>query len=249
MPKQPKANVPKGPTVVQPSTCDASESVITDASSNKKPLVLLIAKGEGTCFKEGDFSTLESRAIFVKIPWRADKLEESTSPVPTSKLLSANPSAAYNVKGDKPCMLVCDWFGNEYFRVEGEVSVDELTKFLLKVNEEIKDNIEKLQKNFDKAKASRDGGDRKNAIKSILKNFKMDVVGFDPQLATIKVYNEIIEEGRTEAKEKHARNDLEGLKAMQKEFKDTELEPEIAEMLKNPVGADANPTTQDKKEK
>jgi len=209
--------------------------------------VLLIAKGEGTCFKEGDFSTLESRAVFVKIPWRADKLEESASPVPTSKLLSPNPSAAYDVKGDKPCLLVCDWFGNEYFRMEEEVSVDELTKFLLKVNEEIKDNIEKLQKNYDKAKASRDGGDRKNAIKGILKNFKMDVVGFDPQLKTIEMYNKIIEEGRTEAKEKHSRNDLDGLKAMQKEFKDTELEPEIAEMLKNPVGADSSPTTQDKK--
>lgn len=249
MPSQPKANVPKGPTVVQPATCSASESVITDAAEAKKPLVLLIAKGEGTCFKEGDFSTLESRAIFVKIAWRADKLEESASPVPTSKLLSGNPSAAYEVKGDKPCMLVCDWFGNEYFRVEGEVSVDELTKFLLKVNGEIKDNIDKLQKNYDKAKASRDGGDRKNAIKTVLKNFKLDVVGFEPQQKTIELYTQIIEEGRTEAREKHARNDLEGLKAMQKEFKDTELEPEIAEMLKNPVGANANPTTQDKKEK
>lgn len=247
MPKQPKANVPKGPTVVQPSTCAASESVVTDAAESKKPLVLLIAKGEGTCFKEGDFSTLESRAIFVKIPWRADKLEESASPVPTSKLLSANPSAAYDVKGDKPCMLVCDWFGNEYYRVEGEVTVDALTKFLLKVNAEIKSNADKLQKNYDKAKASRDDGDRKNAIKTILKNFKLGVVGFEPQVKTIELYNQIIEEGRTEAKDKHARNDLEGLKAMQKEFKDTELEPEIAEMLKNPVGANSNPTTQDKK--
>ncbi|MBX3473687.1 MAG: hypothetical protein KF754_04830 [Planctomycetes bacterium] len=164
-----------------------------------------------------------------------DKAPASESPVPVSKLLSENPARDYNVPAGKPLFVVADWFGNSYFRSDRKPSAAELKQMIDKVPGKVEDSNKKLAKTYDAAKASWDKSDRTNALKSLLKNFKEDVVGLDAQESSIRLYHEILDATRNKMNELHEKGDIEGLKGLAKEMKGTEVAKEIDAAIKSPT--------------
>lgn len=176
-----------------------------------------------------------SSAVFIKIPYNADRekspwAEESV--VPAAKLLSDNPALAYNIPVGKAAAVLCDWHGNEFFRLGGEVKAPELDGMIKKIADKAEDQNKKLQKNLDAAKASWEKQDRAAALKSILKNFKEDVVGLPAQVETIQLYHEILDAARTEIKAAQESGNKETLSKLAKDLKGTDAAKEAEEALK-----------------
>lgn len=175
-------------------------------------------------------------AMFMKVAYTADREVSpwaEKSVVPTSKLLSDNPSREYNVKVGKPTVVVCDWFGNEYFRTDNKVKANKLKAMVERVADEVEDANKKLQKNLDKANKYLEKEDQKNAVKTLLKNFGEDVVGLEAQEASVRLYHEIMDDLRSQKDELVEKGDSEGLKELAKKVKKTDLEAEIKEAIKN----------------
>lgn len=175
-------------------------------------------------------------AMFMKIPYTADRevspwAEESV--VPTSKLLSDNPARDYDVAVGKPAVLICDWYGNECFRTDVKINADKLSAMIGKVKDQVEDSNDKLQKNLDKAQKYVDSSDRKNAVKYLLKNFKEGLVGLSAQEDSIRLYHQVMDDARAELAKLAEAKDAEGLKALAKELKKTEVEKDIDEALGN----------------
>ena len=109
-----------------------------------------------------------------------------------------------------------------------------LTKYFNGVTKKVAKAEKKLNKNLSKAQASWEKQDRRNAIKSILKNFKEDMVGLEAQESTIRLYHEILDAARTEIAEMgDAEDATKKLKAMKAVFKKTDLLDEINEALES----------------
>jgi hypothetical protein len=189
---------------------------------------------------DADFSSKElaelskTDAVFVKIPYTADReaspwAEESV--VPTSKLLSDNPSREYDVKVGSSTVIVADSYGNEYYRLSKEPNADQLKAYIDRVKDQAEKATEKLQKNLDKAKAYLDKEDRKNAVKYLIRNFDEDVVGLAPQEESIRMYHDILDAARSELATMVEKKDADGIKNLAKEFKKTDMEDEIDEAL------------------
>jgi len=164
-----------------------------------------------------------------------DKAPESDSPVPVSKLLSDNPAREYKVAVGKPLFVVADWFGNSYFRSDKKPSAAELKMMIDKIPGKVEDSNKKLAKTYDAAKTAWDKTDRNNALKSLLKNFKEDVVGLEAQENSIRLYHEILDATRNKMNELHEKGDVDGLKGLAKEVKGTEVAKEIDAAIKNPT--------------
>lgn len=178
----------------------------------------------------------EESAVFVRVPYEADRTPApfaEESPVPQQKLAGDNPSRDYDIK-TYPTFIVADCYGNEHFRLTSKPKVDDLEKYFGKVPEKSNEANEKLAKNLDKARESWEGKDAKNAIKSILKNFKEDVIGLENQEESIRLYHEILDEARAELAELAAdgsKDAAKKIKAMKSIYAKTELEVEIEEAL------------------
>lgn len=173
-------------------------------------------------------------AVFVKIPFSADRekspwAEETV--VPTSKLLSDNPSRDYNIAVGKMTIIVADSYGNEYYRMTKAPSGNQLKGYLDKVKDQVTKTNEKLQKNLDKANEYLTNNDRKNALKMLLKNFKEGVVGVQAQEDSIRAYHDILDAARSQMAELVEKGDAEGLKALAKDVDKTDMEKEIDEAL------------------
>lgn len=192
-----------------------------------------------------DFAALSQMdAMFIKIAYTADREESpwaEESVVPTSKLLSDNPSREYNVRVGDQAVVVCDWYGNEYFRTDNKVRADKLKVMISNVAKQVEDSNKKLQKNLDKAQKAADENDNADAIKNLLKNFKEDVVGLDAQEGSIRLYHSIMDSIREQKEKLVEKGDVDGLKDLAKIVKKTEMEKEIDEAMET---AKANPTTQ-----
>jgi hypothetical protein len=189
---------------------------------------------------DADFSGTElaelskTDAVFVKISFTEDREESpwaEKSVVPTSKLLSDNPSREYDVPVGKATVIVADSYGNEYYRLNGTPKADQLKASVAKVKDQSEKAAEKLQKNLDKAKDYMDKEDRKNAVKYLLKNFDEGLVGLDAQEETIRMYHEILDAARSELATLVEKKDANAIKSLAKEFKKTDMETEIDEAL------------------
>lgn len=173
-------------------------------------------------------------AVFVKIAYTADREKSpwaAETVVPTSKLLSDNPSRDYNVPVGKVTVIVADSYGNEYYRMTKAPSTDQLKGYLKKVKDQADKTSQKLQKNLDKANEYLTNNDRKNALKLLLKNFKEGVVGLQAQEDSIRAYHSILDAARTEMAELVEKRDAEGLKSLAKDMDKTDMEKEIDEAL------------------
>jgi hypothetical protein len=173
--------------------------------------------------------------MFIKITYTEDREKSpwaEDSVVPSSKILSDNPSREYKIEVGKMTVVIADSYGNEYSRITKQPKATELQGYIKKVKENVEKTSEKLQKNLDKANEALAAKDRKGALKLLLKNFGEGVVGLTPQEESIRAYHEILDAGRTELAELTEKGDAAAMKALAKEFDKTDLEKEINEAIK-----------------
>jgi hypothetical protein len=229
-----------------PSWQKPATSSIESAAAEKRPIVVYFPDEADSDFElyGEDFAELsQTDGMFIEIPYTDDR---EVSPwaektvVPTSKLLSDNPSREYNVEVGKATVVVCDWFGNEYFRTDTRVKADKLKAMLIKVADLAEASNEKLQKNLDKATQAQEKANVKDALKNLMKNFEEGVVGLEAQEASIRLYHEIMDSLREQKDALVEKADVEGLKELAKLVKKTDLEKEVDEAM---ATVKANPKT------
>jgi len=187
-------------------------------------------------FADKDLADISKEdAVFVKVAFNADREKspwaEDTC-VPTSKILSDNPSRDYEIAVGKMTVVIADSYGNEYTRVTKQPKASELKGMLKNVKENADKTSTKLQKNLDKANEALAASDRKGALKLLMKNFGEGVVGLTAQEASIRSYHDILDAGRTEMAELTEKGDAAGLKLLAKDFAKTDLDKEISEAIK-----------------
>jgi hypothetical protein len=221
-----------------PAWQKASSETLESAARDGKALIIYFP-GEGdtdASFADKELAEIsKSDAVFIKIAYNEDRekspwTEESV--VPTSKILSDNPSRDYNIAVGKMALVIADSYGNEYTRLNKQPKADELKGYLKKVKENADKVSEKLKKNLDKANEALAASDRKGALKLLLKNFGEGVVGLTAQEDSIRAYHDILDAARTEMAELTEKGDVTGLKALAKDFTKTDLEKEIDEAIK-----------------
>lgn len=171
----------------------------------------------------------------MQIPYNPDRTPSLSdpSPIPTSRLLSANPSRDYNI-AKYPTFLVCDHFGNEYVRHTRIPAAAGLKKDIESLKDHADAKNKLLQKNLDAAKLALEKKDTRKFFAAVLKNFKEGVIGLDAQLESIKVYREVVDKTREEIDdilETRPADADKRLKGLAKDFKDTEVEKDIKDAL------------------
>jgi hypothetical protein len=216
--------------------------VIERATKKSLPLLILF-EGEDDESTEADYfrgkevvELAKNKAIFIRIKYNPDREEswDDGSMVPTSILLSKNPSRDYHIK-TFPTMIVADCYGNECFKGTSMPTVESLTRNFDAVAEVMKKSNDKLQKNLDEAKKAFEAKDAAKTLKALAENFSTKIVGLSAQEASIKLYHELIDGGRKEMQDSIAAGGKtleKKLKEMKKTYKDTELVKEIDAALK-----------------
>lgn len=230
------------PAPVDSPSFQRPSSEVLENAANGKQAIFIFFPGEkddaNSYFGGADYKALEGSAQFVAIPYNSDRepspvTEESL--VPTSKLLSDNPSRDYGIKA-YPAFVIADSYGNVVLSLNGKKpAAKELETAFGKVSAKMDDNAKKLQRRLDNAKKSWEAKDSIKAMSEIRGNFKDGLVGYDAQNETIRVYHEVIEAARAQVESLKADGSAEAiksLKAMKSTFKDTELEKSINEALK-----------------
>ena len=183
-----------------------------------------------------DFVELSSTdALFVKIA-HTDSREKSpwaeATVVPTSKLLSDNPSRDFNIPVGKATVVVCDWHGNEFFRTDNKVKASALKGMVEKVAKQVESAEKKLQRHVDKAKAELEKENQANAIKSLLSAFSDGYVGLDPVVEATRMYHELMDDLRSKKDTLVEEGDTNGLRELARIVKKTDLEKEVDEAIK-----------------
>lgn len=215
-----------------------SSSAMDKAASEQRPLIIYFPgeNADDSAFYGEELANFsKSSALFVKVPYTADREKSpwaEASVVPTSPLLSDNPSRDYGVKVGVATVIVADWFGNEYFRTDNKATIDSLRGMVRKVADKMDAENKKLQKNLDKAVQANEKADRKTALKHLLANFKDGKVGLEAQEASIRLYHEIMDAARAEIDAMVSAGNKDGLKGMAKDLKGTDAEKAAQEALK-----------------
>ena len=220
-----------------PSWQKVDSSSIESAASDQRPIVLYFADENDSDFElyGDDYAELSrAGAMFMKVAYTDDREESpwtEESVVPTSKLLSENPSLAYDIPVGKATVLVCDWYGNEFFRTDNRVRADKLEAMVEKVADQVEKESSKLQKNVDKAKAYLEKEDTKNVLKYLMKNFDDGVVGWAPIEESIRMYHDVLDGLRAKKDDMVEKGDMDGLKELAKTVKKTDMEKEVDEAM------------------
>ncbi len=160
---------------------------------------------------------------------RVTQPEETTAftqtRVPQSRLAAADLWAAYGVK-EADLFVVTDKFGNEYRRTTAK-ELAEVVKTTGKHFREVRLAVKELTETAAKA---RDDGKVAEAIATLHKVFKKDLVGYAEAEAASKLYAEILAAGRKQLAE--AGTDRSKLADLNKAFAGTDVEAEIAQAIK-----------------
>lgn len=177
----------------------------------------------------------EGNYLFVMIEYNPDRTPtfNDGSPVPTSKLLSPNPSRDYGIT-KYPSFVVCDWFGNEYERHTKVPSTKSLKKTLEGLSDEVTKLNDKLNESTEEARKALEAKDLRDFFKAAVKNFKTGVVGLKAQEDAISLYRKVIDDAREEVDrilEERPEDGKDRLKDMSKDYKDTELYSTIKDAM------------------
>jgi hypothetical protein len=224
-----------------PNWQKADVATLEGAAKEERPIVLYFADEADSDFAVyGDEVTALSKdnAVFIKFAHNADREKSpwaADSIVPVNKLLTDNPAREYNVPVGKATMVVCDWYGNEYFRPSSHSNADQIKRFLDQVGTRADGINKKLEKKLTKAQKSHEKKDVRRTIKDLKDNFETGLYGLPAQESSVKLYREIMQEGRDKLATLVEKGDSDGIKGLMKDFNDTELEKEPEEALKNPV--------------
>ncbi len=222
-----------------PDWKSASSSTLESASEDGLPLVIWFM---GESESEADVADKEiaevskSDAVFIRVEYSADREESpwaEESVVPTSKLLSGNPSRDYDIRPGKSTVVIADSHGNEYFRMSSMPRANRLKTYIEKVDDAVEKQNEKLQKYLEKARDEVDGGDRRKALRYLLKNFDdgNGPVGLEAQEESIRLYHEIMDEIRTEVEALVEKGDVSALRSLEREVRNTDVEKEVEEAI------------------
>ncbi|MDC1142481.1 hypothetical protein OAU50_05280, partial [Planctomycetota bacterium] len=225
-----------------PSWQSSHSSVIESATEKSRPIVIYFAgekDNEFTVYGEGLRELSMKSAVFIKFEYNPDREDapdedEATSIVPTNPLLSRNPAKAYDVRiKAEGTLVVCDWYGNKHYDTKASSKVKAITALVEKVADQVEKDEKSLRKNFEKAQAAVKKEDRKNAIKSLLKNFKDGKVGLAAQEESITLYHKIMDTARDDMADLSEAKDVEGLKKLAGDLKKTDVEDEIKAAIKD----------------
>ncbi len=218
------------------------KKVLEQAAKDKKAIVLFFLE-EGTNAADAtkilhgeDVAKLsKSRAVFILVDFNSDRTPslDTGCPIPTSKLTSPNPSRDYAIT-ITPCWLVCDECGNEYARFRTVPDAKQLQGKIDSITE-LRDAINKrLEKTLADGKKALADKDNATFLKAALKNFNEGVVGLPAQNDTIAAYRNLLDETRKELEEILADKPKDAekrLRALEKDFKGTELVKEIKDAI------------------
>ena len=208
--------------------------VFEAAAKEKMPIVLFFSEEDVDPIEatrqlhDADLAKMsDDNVMFVLITYNGDRTPSFSdgSPIPTSKLLSPNPSRDYNITR-YPSYVVCDWFGNEYERHTKTPSARDLKKQLEGVTESMNSTTSKLQSTLEAAQKALEGKDLRKFFSEANKNFRTGVIGLEPAEETIKLYRGVIDDARKEIDDMLEQRPADAesrLKEMNKVYKDTEL--------------------------
>jgi len=217
-------------------------SVFEAAAEDKLPIVLYFAEEDldpidaSRELHDADLAKLsEKEVMFVMIEYNSDRTPslDTGCPVPCNKLLGPNPSRDYNITR-YPSFLVCDWFGNEYFRFTKVPSAKTLSKRIEEVTDMVEAMDKKLASNLEDAKKALEEKDVKKFLKAADKNFRLDVIGLDGLLETSKLYHDLMDKTRDEVDgilNDRPEDGEKRLKDLSKLYRDTEVEQDIKDAL------------------
>jgi hypothetical protein len=211
--------------------------VLERAAQEKKPLVIWFpSDGESDAAVYGrDIAELsKSKAVFIKIPFNADREPSpwaESSVVPVTRLLSDNPSRDYGVAVGRSTLIIADGWGNEFFRPSTSSNARTLEGYIVKVDSLVEKANKKLEKNLEKALEAQKEGNRKEAIKHILRNFSEGLVGLPAIESTKTLYRTIMDDAAEEIEALKASKDTVGLKALARELRKTDLEKTAEEAI------------------
>lgn len=224
-PDKPRARPAKDEGIT-PEWRKRSALTMAEAITNERPVVLCFVDDmddEPIMSDQELRAVSETEAVFVKVLVTANEAPERDPwHAPTCALLSPDPSAAYDVT--RQCVILCDWFGNEFLRFLRTPKVSQLRDGMEKVPDSSRRNAERLQTIADKAESALKEGDRRQAVRLVLKAFRMDWWGHDALADCVRHYHKLMKEGR---KELRTPNELDELRALRRDFAGTEIEADI----------------------
>lgn len=220
------------------------ESKVIERATKKGLPLLILFEGEDDESTDADYihgkdivELSKKSAVFIRVKFTKDREEswDDGSMVPTSIILSKNPTRDYHIKA-YPTMVVADCYGNEYYKGTKKPDANTLKKFFDSIAEKQKQSNEKLQRKLDDAKKAFEAKDTAKTLKALAENFATRIVGLEAQEASIKLYHQVLEGGRKELGDTVTAGgkDLEKkLKELKKTYKGTELEKEIDTAIKD----------------
>lgn len=152
------------------------------------------------------------------------------SPIPMSKLLSADFWEAYGVK-DANTVVVTDWFGNEKNRFGRAPSESSLIKTIESVPAAVEADAKALAGDLEKLEKFMTGDNEAKPVKQALKIFKRGLVGHDSMAKVQEHYGKLLESGKAKMATLEAANDVKGLRSLRSAFRDTEIEGEVSDAV------------------
>jgi hypothetical protein len=157
--------------------------------------------------------------------------EAAKSPVPESKLLSADFWVAYGVTAANT-VVVTDWYGNEKNRFGRIPTESTLIKTVEGIAAAVEADAKALASDLEKLEKFVAGADGEaKGIKQALKMFKRGLVGHEAIAKTQEIYGKLIESGKSKLATLEAANDTSGLRSLRSAYKGTEIEGDVSEAI------------------
>jgi hypothetical protein len=216
-----------------------SSQALENAARDGRAVVIWFQRENDTeqSFAGKDIADLSrEQALFIRIPYNSDRTIPSwheDSVVPTNKLLSDNPSREYDVPVRAGVVIVTDAWGNEYrgMRLTSLPNARTLEGLIHRIEREVESTDRRLQRTLDRAKSAYDEGQRSQALSQVMRNFRDEIVGLPAAEESARLYHRILDDARQDVEKAVEERDVDRLRAMQREFRRTDLENEIQEAI------------------
>jgi hypothetical protein len=212
-----------------------SSELLERAQREQSPLVVVIVPADQDSERllyGQEFADLSrEKATFIKIVDSGDRDRpawETNSTVPTSPLLSANPARDFNVPAGRMTVLVCDWFGNEYQRVQGSVRASQLERSIDGMERLVEGEVRRLDRMYEQARQTHEREDVSGTIRHLTRLFATNRAGLEPIEKAARLYHEICDKAREDVEKLVAEGDENGLRELERTFRNTDMADEIA---------------------
>jgi hypothetical protein len=214
----------------------ASSELLERTQREEQPLVIIIVPREednDRILYGEDFANLSrEKATFVKVLDSGDRTRpswENEATVPTSPLLSANPARDYDVPVGRIAVLVCDWFGNEYARFQGNVRAPALERSIDGIERQVQAEINRLERTLSRVKRDVENENVSGAMRSLLRIFGEGKAGLEPIEEAARLYHKLCDDARQSLEKLEAEGDEAGIRDLERIFRGTDMENEISE--------------------